>query len=99
MLTQLLALVMTDPDAATRAILQAVTEAQGDRSLAAERLGVSHRTLLRLIGRLDLWRVLDALAVARQWPVQLGHKRGPLTCRKSDRSVGNPTPTKARRKP
>jgi transcriptional regulator with GAF, ATPase, and Fis domain len=56
------ALICTDPAAARKRILDALTAARGDRSRAARALGLATpRTLYRWIERLSMWPEVDAL--------------------------------------
>ena len=61
LVTHLPALVVARNDAAIDAILAAYREAQGNSSRAARVLGVSRRTLLRWVARLNLRDAIDRL--------------------------------------
>ncbi len=61
LVSHLPALVVARNDAAIDAILAAYREAEGNSSRAARVLGVSRRTLLRWVARLNLRDAIDRL--------------------------------------
>lgn len=58
-------LAVADPERAKRQILAAIAKAKGNRSEAATELGVEHRNLYRIIGRLEMWPEIDRLMEER----------------------------------
>jgi transcriptional regulator with GAF, ATPase, and Fis domain len=74
-ITPLGCLVVVDPAAARRRLLDAIEASGGDRSKAATELGISHRQFYRLIARLGLWPAIDRLCRVRKFPVVPGPPR------------------------
>lgn len=80
------ALIIVNPDEARRRILDAIDEAKGNRTRAAEALDAPLRTFHNWLDRLDLWPEVDRLCHSRGYDVHPGPTRKP-------RTRGSRTPT------
>lgn len=75
MLSQLGAKIVAMPEAAKAEIRAAFVMCWGNKSRAAEALGIPYRSFMRALDRLQLHAELDALALKHGWPVRRGPGR------------------------
>ncbi|HZC31273.1 MAG TPA: helix-turn-helix domain-containing protein [Gaiellaceae bacterium] len=69
------ALAQIQPDEVKRRILTAIESERGNRRAAAKALGITHRMLYRMIGKLSLWGDIDRLVKRNSFPRTAGPPR------------------------